>query len=138
MHTGEQIRAARAMLRMEQTQLAEKSGVSVETIKRLEATNGRLKAKAETLKNIRTSLEFAGIEFTDHRGPGVRLMGDPTKAFADAMTEQFSGMFRAALTVHLQDNPDALQGSKKELIQMALKTVEGMAKKAMMFHLPGK
>jgi hypothetical protein len=33
------------MLRMEQTQLAEKSGVSVETIKRLEATNGRLKAR---------------------------------------------------------------------------------------------
>ncbi|MDU6138645.1 helix-turn-helix transcriptional regulator, partial [Bradyrhizobium sp.] len=40
MLTSEQIRAARAMLRIEQRDLAEKSGVSLETIKRIERTPG--------------------------------------------------------------------------------------------------
>ena len=42
--TGEQIRAARAILRMEQTTLAAKAGVSVETVKRLEKFDGPLEA----------------------------------------------------------------------------------------------
>jgi DNA-binding XRE family transcriptional regulator len=43
--TGEQFRAARAMARIEQTDLARQAKVSVETIKRLERTEGPVSAK---------------------------------------------------------------------------------------------
>ncbi len=62
MLTGEQLRAARAMLRWEQAQLAEKAGVSTDTIKRLEKVDGPLKAQDETLTAIRRTLELAGLD----------------------------------------------------------------------------
>ena len=77
MMTAEQLRAARALLRMEQTALAEKAGVSVETIKRLERQDGRLQAHFETLRRIKQALELAGVELLDgskSRGAGVRLI----------------------------------------------------------------
>jgi transcriptional regulator with XRE-family HTH domain len=49
MLTGEQLRAARAMLKVEQGELSELSGVSVETIKRLERMDGLLAANTKTL-----------------------------------------------------------------------------------------
>src|SRR5262249_51197284 len=98
--TAEQIRAARAMLRWEQTQLAERAGVSVETIKRLEGAEGRLAAQIDTLMKIRTACEFAGIEFTDdEKRPGVRLAEDRTAAFMRTMTEEITGLVRATLEV---------------------------------------
>jgi transcriptional regulator with XRE-family HTH domain len=69
MLTGEQIRAARAILRMEQTALATEAGVSVETIKRLERLDGPLNAQFETLSAIRQVFERAGL---DLQGDGVR------------------------------------------------------------------
>ena len=71
MLTSEQLRAARALKRMDQKHLADVAGVSVETIKRLEKTEGPLlTATGTTLAAIRTALEAAGVEFIDN---GVRL-----------------------------------------------------------------
>jgi transcriptional regulator with XRE-family HTH domain len=73
MLTSEQIRAARAMLRIEQRELADKSGVSLETIKRIERTPGPISAYTATVDKLRRALEAAGIEFSDGDEPGVRL-----------------------------------------------------------------
>jgi transcriptional regulator with XRE-family HTH domain len=73
MITGEQVRAARAMLRIEQKELAERSGVSLDTIKRIERTRGPIGAYAATVDKIERALEIAGIEFIDGGQPGVRL-----------------------------------------------------------------
>jgi transcriptional regulator with XRE-family HTH domain len=74
--TAEQLRAARAMLRMDQSALAVASGVSVETIKRLEGMEGHLsEVRVATINAISATLESAGIEFIDENGggAGVRL-----------------------------------------------------------------
>jgi len=73
MLTSEQIRAARAMLRIEQRELADKSGLSLETIKRIERTPGPISAYTGTVEKLRRALESAGIEFSDGDQPGVRL-----------------------------------------------------------------
>jgi transcriptional regulator with XRE-family HTH domain len=74
--TAEQLRAARAILRMEQAVLARISGVSVETIKRLERQTGNARASSETQLALRKALESRGVEFLKDdggRGVGVRL-----------------------------------------------------------------
>jgi len=73
--TGEQIRAARALARLEQTDLAGKASVSVETIKRLEGMRGTVSAQMATVLAIKRALEAAGVIFIDENGegPGVRL-----------------------------------------------------------------
>lgn len=77
MLTGEQIRAGRALVRMDQTVLAQASGVSLPTIKRLEATPGPISANTATEEAIRAALSEAGIVFidADDAGAGVRLRG---------------------------------------------------------------
>ncbi|TXN52361.1 helix-turn-helix transcriptional regulator [Methylobacterium sp. WL2] len=79
MLTGEQLRAARAMLKMEQGELAEMSGVSAETIKRLERLDGPLSANSMTLDGLQKALEREGVMFLPENGglPGVRLRRDP-------------------------------------------------------------
>ncbi|WP_315718270.1 MULTISPECIES: multiprotein-bridging factor 1 family protein [unclassified Bradyrhizobium] len=79
MLTSEQIRAARAMLRIEQRDLAEKSGVSLETIKRIERTPGPISAYTSTVDKLRRALELAGIEFSNGDQPGVRLTSAAAK-----------------------------------------------------------
>jgi transcriptional regulator with XRE-family HTH domain len=71
--TSELIRAARALLRWEQRQLAEASSISLPTIKRLEAKPGVLVAHNSTVALLRTAFEAAGVEFTNGERPGVRL-----------------------------------------------------------------
>lgn len=75
MLTGEQIRAARALARMEQTALAASSGISVETVKRLERSIGPISANTSTEAAIRKAFNEAGVIFLDENGegPGVRL-----------------------------------------------------------------
>lgn len=80
MLTSEQVRAARALLRMEQKDLAERSGVSLPSIKRLEQMNGSLTAtRVSTVEAIRAALEAAGVTFIAENGggPGVRLSRPP-------------------------------------------------------------
>ncbi len=74
MITIRHIKAARALLAWSQETLAERSGVSIPTIKRLEAEDGALGGRAETSEKIRIALQAAGIEFTNGDAPGVRLI----------------------------------------------------------------
>lgn len=68
-----QIKAARSLLGWPQERLAEASGVSLPTVRRLEAADGDLGGRKDTAEKIVTSLEAAGIEFTNGGQPGVRL-----------------------------------------------------------------
>jgi transcriptional regulator with XRE-family HTH domain len=73
--TSEQLRAARAILRLEQKALSDASKVSLATIKRLEANPGVLTANRPTIAALQLALKLAGIEFISENGggPGVRL-----------------------------------------------------------------
>jgi transcriptional regulator with XRE-family HTH domain len=73
--SSEQLRAARALLRWEQKDLAQASGVSLPTIKRLETKPGAINAHGPTLAALDRALEAAGIQFIPENGggPGVRL-----------------------------------------------------------------
>lgn len=70
MPTHRQFKAARALLEWTQAQLAEKIGVSVLTIKRLE--RGEQKVSDETARRAREALEAGGIAFSA-TSEGVRL-----------------------------------------------------------------
>lgn len=80
MITSEQIRAARALLRWEQKQLADASGISLPSIKRLETQPGPLNAQPRTLEAIISTFEAAGVVFlADNEtsaagGLGVRIV----------------------------------------------------------------
>ncbi len=63
MATPEQIKAARALLRMEQEELAKRAGVSVTTIRRLEAADREYAVAEETAQGVQNALEEAGVEF---------------------------------------------------------------------------
>ena len=75
MIASEQIRAARALLRITAQDLSTASGVGLATIKRLEAGDGLPPAHAQTLDKLTKALEAVGVEFlgTPEDGPGVRL-----------------------------------------------------------------
>jgi transcriptional regulator with XRE-family HTH domain len=73
------MRAARALVGMEQKALADASGVSLPTIQRMEASNGVVRGVIETLMKVMSALEAAGVEFINEGatstggGRGVRL-----------------------------------------------------------------
>jgi transcriptional regulator with XRE-family HTH domain len=70
-----QIRAARALLNMSQTELAEVASVHVATVRRLEAASD-IRGAAETLWKIESTFIHLGIEFIpaeEGRGAGVRF-----------------------------------------------------------------
>lgn len=66
--TAEQMRAARAMLRIEQGALAESAGVSIETIKRFEAMKGPIKGRDDTIEAIAAVFRSSGLEFIGTAG----------------------------------------------------------------------
>ena len=59
--------------------MAEKSGVSIPTVKRLESEDGALGGRADTGARIIAALEAAGVIFVEENGdgPGVRLKKKP-------------------------------------------------------------
>lgn len=74
--TGNEIRAARALIGMEQIELAEKSGASVNTIRNMEAFGSEaMRVRLDTIAKVRAALEAAGVEFIPKNGggAGVRL-----------------------------------------------------------------
>ena len=81
MITAGQLRAARAMLGMEQKRLAELSGLSVQTIQRMEAREGTVRGQVESLMKLIAALEAAGIELIGEGGTslsggrGIRIRG---------------------------------------------------------------
>jgi predicted transcriptional regulator len=79
MITSAQMRAARALLGIDQRQLAEMSGVSLPTIQRMEASDGTVRGMIDTLTKVVEALDSAGIELIGDNatsaggGRGVRL-----------------------------------------------------------------
>lgn len=79
MITGPQMRAARALLGIDQKRLAELSGLSVPTIQRMETSKGTVRGVVESLSRIMDALDRAGVEliaenaFSSSTGRGVRL-----------------------------------------------------------------
>jgi transcriptional regulator with XRE-family HTH domain len=75
MITSCQIRAARALINLSARELAEESGVSVATIRRMELANGVPSSNAQNLELVQKTLESFGVEFigTPEDRPGVRL-----------------------------------------------------------------
>ncbi len=61
--SGEQIRAARAILRMDQAALARGAGLSLETIKRLEGMRGPVEANTRTVAAIAAEFQRLGVGF---------------------------------------------------------------------------
>lgn len=81
MITAAQMRAARALLGIDQRTLASLAGVSVPTIQRMEASSGDVRGVIGSLTKVVAALEGAGIELIGENSPspaggrGVRLKG---------------------------------------------------------------
>jgi predicted transcriptional regulator len=77
--TSFQMRAARALLGIDQKTLADLAGVSLPTIQRMEASTGNVRGVVETLTRVVEAFDRAGVELigeqvrSDSGGRGVRL-----------------------------------------------------------------
>ncbi len=69
----EQCKAARALLRLHQTDLCGLADITIKTLSDFEG--GKTKPYASTIDKIKDALEGAGVEFinADNGGPGARL-----------------------------------------------------------------
>jgi transcriptional regulator with XRE-family HTH domain len=80
MITGPQLKAARALLGMDQRQLAELSGLSLPTIQRMESHESTVRCNVDSLMRVIESLQTAGVELISEnvestgKGRGVRLI----------------------------------------------------------------
>jgi predicted transcriptional regulator len=77
LETGAQLRAARAMLRMEQEGLAQTAGISANTIRRMEGFDGPIGARTDSMRRLQRALEAAGVEF---RPDGSVRLREPAEA----------------------------------------------------------
>jgi predicted transcriptional regulator len=79
MLTAGQMRAARALLGIDQRRLAELAGLSLTTIQRMEASDGTVRSNVESLMRVVDALARAGVDFIADGAPssgggrGVRL-----------------------------------------------------------------
>jgi len=79
MITAGQLRASRALLGIDQRQLAEAAGLSLPTIQRMEASDGVIRGNVDSLMKLVSALDGLGIELisdsavSQSGGRGVRL-----------------------------------------------------------------
>ena len=79
MISAPQLRAARALLGIDQRKIAELAGLSVPTIQRMEASDGVIRGNVDSLMKLIRALETAGTELIAEGavsltgGRGVRL-----------------------------------------------------------------
>ena len=79
MITGLQMRAARALLGIDQRELAQRSGLSLPTIQRMEASEGVVRGNVDSLMKLVDALAASGIELigegasSSGQGRGVRI-----------------------------------------------------------------
>lgn len=79
MMTAAQLRAARALLGIDQKTLADMAGVSLPTIQRMEASDGNVRGIVDTLTKVIEALNAAGVDLigenarSEGGGRGVRL-----------------------------------------------------------------
>lgn len=109
-----QIKAARALVAWSQEQMADASGVSVPTIKRLEAEDGALGGRNETARKIIVALESAGVIFVEENGegPGVRLKKHPETVAG--LTGQID-VLKADMTPELANEKPSPKKAMKQL-----------------------
>ena len=73
------MRAARALLGIDQSRLAQLAGLSLPTIQRMEASDGQVRGVIDTLVKVVSAFDAAGVELIDSGAPsttggrGVRL-----------------------------------------------------------------
>ncbi len=82
MITADQIRAARALLRLNQSDLAHRADVSLATLRRVERGAEKAGASPRAAQSIQQALETAGAEFIDN---GVRCKRRRTPEEKDRM-----------------------------------------------------
>ncbi|SUS03976.1 Transcriptional regulator [Candidatus Defluviicoccus seviourii] len=79
MISAAQLKAARALLGIDQRQLAEASGLSLPTIQRMEASDGTIRGNVDSLVKLTEALSTLGVELiaagaaSPSGGRGVRL-----------------------------------------------------------------
>ena len=79
MISANQLRAARALLNIDQRQTAGLAGLSVPTIQRMEASDGVIRANVDSLMKLIAAIDAAGVELiaegavSRDGGRGVRL-----------------------------------------------------------------
>jgi transcriptional regulator with XRE-family HTH domain len=79
MITAAQLRASRALLGIDQRELAKRCGLSLPTIQRMEASDGVVRGNVDSLMKLVDALAGNGIELiaegatSNGRGRGVRL-----------------------------------------------------------------
>ena len=89
MLSSAQLRAARALVGLDQRQLAERAGLSVPTIQRMEASDGVIRGNVDSLMKIVAALDQAGVELiaegaaSTSGSRGVRLKS-PTRESANS------------------------------------------------------
>lgn len=74
--TGNQLKAARALVGMDQADLAARAGVNVNTIRNMESADaGAIPGRSQNVQAVQKVLEAAGVQFIAENGggPGVRL-----------------------------------------------------------------
>lgn len=83
MITAVQMKAARALLGIDQRELAQRSGLSLPTIQRMESSDGVVRGNVDSLMKLVDALVLGGIELigegaaSSSGGRGVRLRGGP-------------------------------------------------------------
>jgi transcriptional regulator with XRE-family HTH domain len=73
MITSQQMRAARALLGIDQRQLAGLAGLSLPTIQRMEASDGQVRGVVDTLVKVISALEKSGIELIGENAPSIGI-----------------------------------------------------------------
>ncbi len=78
--TGNQLKAARALIGVDQATVAAAASVNVNTIRNMEAAGASpISGRAQNVQAVQRALEAAGIEFLNHGQPGVRLRKGPAE-----------------------------------------------------------
>jgi len=101
MITANQLRAARALLNIDQRQMAELAYLSVPTIQRMEASDGVVRGNVDSLMKLVSALEHAGIELinpgiaSSTGGRGVRLRDHVMTAKRKPIRQQKQSASRA-------------------------------------------
>ncbi len=135
--TGNQLKAARALVGMEQTELAGAAGVSANTVRNMEASgSGAISGRAQTVQAIQRALEAVGVEFLNHGQPGVRL-AQPVATMVRVKADTFNRLvhleilyrarsFHIKLAVNVLDDLDRTNHVSAVAIEDALRRHRGL------------
>ena len=137
--TGEQLRAARAMLQWEQAELAKRAEVSAKTIKRLESVAGPLEARS--IYSIQQAFELAGIEFLDKddlggRGDGVRFHSDRTAKMRRAIATSVALEIDIALLFAVRGDENFFERPIAEVKKLVLNLIADKLEESIVAVVP--